>query len=132
MKTDHSLDDKFIKVQIPITNASHCSSSSPELAKALSSNTFCAGVENESNSICSGYPGNGFHTVDEPSASATIQGMLSGPTYENGCNRQLSIYTRVSIFVDWIDKIMAQTNEMVWQNVEMNCIHKPLEGDIWV
>lgn len=117
---------------MPSLDSSQCSSSSSELEKALSSSVFCAGAESGPNAVCASYPGNGFHSVDQSSTSTNIQGMLSGPTHENGCNRQLSIYTRVSLFVDWIGMVMADTNEIVWQNVEMNCVHKPLEGDIWV
>lgn len=121
-----------MKADTPTIDSIDCFSRSPKLGKALSSRSFCAGSESGPNAVCVGYPGNGFHSVDESSASTTIQGMQSGPANELGCNRQLSLYTRVSLFVNWIEKVMADTNEIVLQNVEMKCVHQPLEGDIWV
>lgn len=115
-KSEHSgfkqFDDTPSKVDIPAINASHCFVTFPKIASYASVTTFCGGYENKGKAPCLGDGGGGFYFKSPSSNIWNINGIVSGSLadWTYGCDiNKFHLYTNVARFVDWITKVMKET-----------------------
>lgn len=99
------------KQEAPAVKASSCYPTVPELVEYSSHRTFCGSFVNQSKTSCIG--DGGFYITK--TSKWEVQGILSGPLRheeqeEHACGtKKYSLYTNVAWFVDWVEKVMAET-----------------------
>lgn len=112
------------KLDVPAINSSHCYTTF-NLGKFSSNRAFCGGYENQGKAPCLGDSGGGFYLKQE--AKWSVRGIVSDALVdeEHGCDiNKFSLYTNVARFIDWIEKSMLETKEIIWQLVELHCEEK--------
>lgn len=122
---DHELT--LAKVKIPAVNASHCYLTFPRLAEHSSNRMFCGGYVDEGKAPCTGDSGGGFYIQDPKRQTWTVKGIVSGSlgSLQDGCDvNKFQLYTNVAWFVTWINKVIEDTKDIIWQFVKFDCFFR--------
>lgn len=109
---------------IPAVNSSHCYTTFSLLGAVSSNRAFCGGYENEGRSPCLGDSGGGFYVLDPVSSSWNVRGIISASLVDldYGCDvNKFSLYTNVARFIPWINKTIAETEEISFQYINYTC-----------
>lgn len=115
------------KLEVPAINASYCYPTFPQLSQYSSHRMFCGGYENRSKAPCVGDSGGGFYLMGLSESYELIwivNGIVSGAIYDQKfhCDiNKFTLYTNVRRYVDWIWKVVNETMEVTWKNINFDC-----------
>jgi secreted trypsin-like serine protease len=121
---NHGHDIKPNELEIPIVNSSFCLSRFPSLAKLASVSSFCGGYDSEGKAPCRGDSGAGLYMNNSTTEQWTVRGIVSSSLLDKTRQCDINVfqvYTHVARFVDWIEEIIANTTEVVWEPVKFEC-----------
>lgn len=106
------------KIDAKVTESSLCHKESNSFDST--NQTFC-GAFNDIETQCLTLSGGGFYGKNQ---AWNIKGIVSEAQkeIESGCTTsKFQVYTNVASFVGWIQEVMDQTREIVWQEVSFDC-----------
>jgi hypothetical protein len=118
------------ELRVPIINADYCLPRFPKLVHIYWNTLFCGGYEHQEKGACLGDSGGGFYINNSSTLKWIVQGIISG-SLNREVNMQFQcdvnafqLYTNVSKFSDWIEKIMRETTTVAMEFVDFNCLYE--------
>lgn len=113
------------ELHVPAINSSHCYTTYDKLATISSNRMFCGGFENQDKAPCLGDSGSGFYIFEPSTDTWNVRGIVSASyvDLDHGCDISMySLYTNVAKFTDWITKVLSETREIIWKEIDFVCM----------
>lgn len=107
---NYTTSDKLLYVELFTVAQNVCRASFKSMTKTkmprVTDNMFCAGVIGGGKDSCAGDSGSAF--VVQENGDLCAKGIVSWGVKECGKKGTFGVYTQVSRYLDWINKIMSE------------------------